>query len=175
MALDVDNKTFVIHVTIQKWEEMPVHLKKWAQIQDRAQVAALLFVKALTEVLTEYSDYSNVFSIKNIAELPENTRMKKHTIKLEKDKQPPFGPIYSLAPVELETLKTYIETNLANCFIRLSKSSAGAPIFFDWKQDGSFCFCVDYWGLNNITIKNQYPLLLMSKLLDWLGRARRFI
>ena len=51
----------------------------------------------------EYSNYSNAFWVKNIAELPENTRMNKHAIKLKKDKQPSFGPIYSLAPVELKT------------------------------------------------------------------------
>ena len=80
--------------------------------------------------------------------------MNEHAIELEEDKQLPFGPIYSLGPVELETLKTYIETNLANGFIRPSKSPAGALILFNQKPDGSFRLCVDYWGLNNITIKN---------------------
>ena len=81
---------------------------------------------------------------------------------------------YSLGLVELETLKTYIETNLANGFIRLSKSPAGALILFDRKSDESLCFCVDYWGFNNITIKNKYPLSLIGELLDQLGWARRF-
>ena len=57
--------------------------------------------------------------------------MNKHAIELEKSKQPSFESIYSLGPLELETLKTYIKTNLAIGFIRLSKSSAGAPIIFD--------------------------------------------
>ena len=74
----------------------------------------------------------------------------------------------------METLKTYIETNLANGFIRLSKSPAGAPILFDRKPDGSLRLCVDYRGLNNITIKNRYPLPLIGESLDRLGRARRF-
>ena len=42
--------------------------------------------------------------------------MNEHVIELEEGKQPPFGPIYRLGPVELETLKTYIKTNLANGF-----------------------------------------------------------
>ena len=74
----------------------------------------------------------------------------------------------------METLKTYIKTNLANGFIRLSKSPAGAPILFDKKPDGSLRLCVDYRGLNNITIKNQYPLPLIGESLDRLGRAKRF-
>ena len=100
--------------------------------------------------------------------------MNKHVIELEKNKQPFFGPIYSLGPIELETLKIYIETNLANGFIWLSKSSAGAPILFDRKPDRNLRLYVDYWGLNNITIKNQYPLPLISESLDRLGRAKRF-
>ena len=92
--------------------------------------------------------------------------MNEHAIKLEEGKQPLFGPIYSLGLVELETLKTYIKTNLANSFIRPSKSLARAPILFDKKPDRSFCFCVDYWGLNNLIIKNQYPLPLIGESLN---------
>ena len=102
-------------------------------------------------------------------ELPENTGINEYAIKLEKRKQPVFGPIYSLSPIELEILKTYIETNLANGFIRLSKSPVRVPIFFDWKPDKNLRFCVDYWDLNNITIKNQYMLLLIRKSLNQLG------
>ena len=167
-ALDVDSETFVLHVAIREREEIPVHSKR------QAQVGALLFDEAPTEVPAEYSDYNNVFSAENAAELPENTGINEHAIELEEGKQPPFGPIYSLGPVELETLKTYIETNLANGFIRPSKSPAGAPILFDRKPDRSLRLCVDYRGLNNITIKNRYLLPLIGKLLDWLGRARRF-
>ena len=111
MALDVNNKTFVGYMVIQEQEKMLVHSKKQAQIR------VLLFDKALIEVLVEYSDYSNVFLAKNAVELPENIRINEHAIKLKKDKQPSFGLIYNLELVELEILKTYIETNLANNFI----------------------------------------------------------
>ena len=167
-ALDADSETFVVHVAIREREEMTVDPGR------KAQIGALLFDEAPTEVPAEYSDYSDVFSAENAAELPENTGINEHAIELEEGKQPSFGPIYSLGPVELETLKTYIETNLANGFIRPSKSPAGAPILFDRKPDGSLRLCVDYRGLNNITIKNRYPLPLIGESLDRLGRARRF-
>ena len=64
-------------------------------------------------------------------ELLEYTRMNDHAIKLVKSKELLLGPIYSLEPVQLETLKTYIKTNLANDFIRPSKSSAGAIILLN--------------------------------------------
>ncbi len=76
--------------------------------------------------------------------------------------------------MELETLKAYIENNLASGFIRFSKSSAGAPILFDKKPDSNIRLYVDYQGLNNLTIKNRYPLPLVGESLDRLGRARRF-
>ena len=104
---------------------MPVHSKK------QAQVGALIFDKALTKVPAKYSNYNYVFLVENAAKLSENIGINEHIIKLEKNKQPFFGLIYSLGPVKLETLKTYIKTNLVNGFIRLSKSPAGAPILFD--------------------------------------------
>ncbi len=76
--------------------------------------------------------------------------------------------------MELETLKTYIETHLKTGFIRPSKSPAGAPILFDKKPDGNLRLCVDYRGLNNLTIKNRYLLPLIGESLDRLGRAKRF-
>ena len=122
--------------------------------QSGAQVGALIFDKAPTKVLAEYSNYSNIFSAENAADIPENTRINEYIIELEESKQPSFGLIYSLSPVELETLKTYIKTILANDFICSSKSPAGAPILFDKKANKSFCLWVNYWSLNNITIKN---------------------
>ena len=135
MAMDSDRKA---QIKAQSVAQSRV------QIQDKTQVEALQFDKALIEVRAEYSDYSNIFSAENATELPKNTGINEHAIKLEEGKQPPFGPIYSLGPVELEMLKIYIETNLANGFIRPSKSPAGAPIPFDQKPDRSFRLCMDY-------------------------------
>ena len=179
-VLDADSKTFEMHVAIWKQEEMTINPDRKAKIeaqsraQSEAQVRALIFNKAPSEVSAEYSNYSNVFSAENAADLPENTEMNEHTIKLEENKQPLFRPIYNLGPMESETLKTYIKTNLVNSFIRFSKSPAEAPILFDWKPNESFRFYMDYWDLKNITIKSRYPLPLIGKLLDWLDWVKRF-
>ncbi len=107
-------------------------------------------------------------------ELPENTGMNEHAIELIEGKQPPYRPIHALSPVELETLKAYLETHLKTGFIRPSKSPTGAPILFDKKPDSSLRLCVNYWSLNNLTIKNRYPLPLIDEALDRLGWAKRF-
>ena len=139
-----------------------------------AQIVALRQDEASTEVPPEYADYADVFSFDLAMELPENIGINEHAIKLEDGKQPPYGPIYSLGPVELETLKTYIKIHLKTGFIRLSKSPAGASILFDKKQDSSFWLYVDYRGINNLTIKNRDPLPIIGEALDWLGRAKQF-
>ena len=98
----------------------------------------MIVEKIPTKVPAEYLDFADVFSPDLASELPEHTGINDHAIELVESQDPPYGPIYSLESVELETLKAYIEINLANGFIRSSKSPAGASILFDRKSDGSF-------------------------------------
>lgn len=138
-----------------------------------AQIAALNTKEVIVPL--EYSDYADVFLEASAAELPKLTGINDHPIDLVDDKQPPYGPIYSLGPVELKTLKTYIETNLANGFLRPSQSPAGTPILFIKKKKSSFRLCIDNRDLNNLTIKNWYLLPLIGESLNYLGHAKRFI
>ena len=50
-----------------------------------------------------------------------------------------------------------------------------ASVLFVSKKDEDLRLCVNYWGLNCITIKNQHPLSLISETLDWLSEAEIFI
>ena len=109
-AMDEDSETFVVHVA-SIIETMSIHLAR------EAQIAALQADKAPTKVPAEYADYVDVFFPDLVMELPENTDMNEHAIKLIDRKQPPYGPIYTLSPVELEILKAYIETYLKIGFI----------------------------------------------------------
>lgn len=95
-------------------------------------------------VFTQYSDFANVFFSDSVAELSEHFEINNHSIDLEEGKQPPYGSIHSLVPVELETLKIYLETNLASGIIKPSKLPANPPILFIYKKDGSFWLCVNY-------------------------------
>jgi hypothetical protein len=74
--------------------------------------------------------------------------------------------MYPLSLRELVALKKFLEENLAKEFIQKSKSLAGAPILFALKKDGSLRLCVDYRGLNTVTVKNRYPLPLISEIID---------
>lgn len=121
----------------------------------------------------KYKEHTDVFS-KAMADILPEHRKYDCPVDLQEGAQPPFGPIYSLSPPELEALKTYIDENLAKGFIRPSSSPAGAPILFVKKKDGSLRLCVDYRGLNRVTIRNRYPLPLIPQLLDQLSQARIF-
>ena len=101
-----------------------------------------------------YADFINNFSLKLTTKLFKYTGINNYAIKLVNDWQPSYGLIYIPDPIKLETLKAYIENNLANGFIRPSKLPTGAFIFFDKKPDSSLRLCVDYQGYNNLTIKN---------------------
>ena len=121
----------------------------------------------------EYSNYSDVFSEGGNQALPEDSKVR-HSIEIEEDKEVPYGPIYPLNSQELKALREYITAALAKGWIRPSESSAGAPILFVPKKDGSLRLCVDYRALNKITKKNRYPLPLISEILDRLVGAKIF-
>lgn len=110
-ALNENFKTFVLYVAALKAPQMAIHPFQ------AAQVASLKANKTITKLLSEYSDYANVFLTKLAIELPEHNNINDHAIKLKKSKQHFFGPIYSLGQVKLETLKTYIETYVKTGFI----------------------------------------------------------
>ena len=107
-------------------------------------MVGLIVKKAPTKIPTKYSDFADIFSLDLASEFPNYTGINNHIIKQVDGQQPSYRLIYSLEPVELETLKAYIEANLANGLIRQSNSPARAPIPFDWKSNSSIQLCVNY-------------------------------
>jgi hypothetical protein len=73
---------------------------------------------------------------------------------------------YRMDVKDLAELKKQIEELLSKGFIRPSSSPWGAPTLFVEKKDGSRRMCVDYRSLNDVTIKNKYPLPRIEDLFD---------
>jgi hypothetical protein len=121
-----------------------------------------------------YKDYTDVFSKTEAGKLPDFTRVM-HSINIEERKIVFFGFIYPLSAVELRVLREYLKFNLIKRWIQKSRSPARAPILFTPKKDGILRLCVDYRGLNRITVKNRYPLPLISETIDRLSKAVRYI
>jgi hypothetical protein len=75
---------------------------------------------------------------------------------------------------ESEELLRELKSQLDSGFIRASRSPAASPVLFVKKPGGGLRFCVDYRGLNAITVKNRYPLPLITETLARLSRARKY-
>ncbi|XP_027155850.1 uncharacterized protein LOC113756359 [Coffea eugenioides] len=88
------------------------------------------------------------------------------------DLMPGTAPIsktpYRMAPAELKELKIQLQDLLEKGFVKESDSPWGAPVLFVKKKDESLRLCIDYRGLNEVTIKNKYPLPLIDSLFDQL-------
>jgi len=119
----------------------------------------------LSNVLSEYHKFADVFS-KTKAEVLSPHCPYDLKINLKEGAQPLVGPIYSLSALEQEALKEFIEENLNTCFIQPTSSPHGALVLFVKKKDGSLHLCVSFCGLNYISKKDRYPLLLIFDLLD---------
>jgi hypothetical protein len=129
---------------------------------------------SLRRIPKSYEEFKAMFiEKKGIRALPKHQPWD-HEIELEEGKQPGFERIIPLSEKELEILKRYIDENLAKGFIRKSKSSAGYPVLFAPKKDGTLRMCIDYRKLNAITKKNRYPLPNIQELRDRLSRAKIF-
>jgi hypothetical protein len=81
---------------------------------------------------------------------------------------------YRMPPNELAELKTQLQDLLEKRFIRPSSSLWGCPAIFVKKKDQTLRMCVDYRPLNEVTIKNKYPLPRIDILFDQLTGARVF-
>ncbi|GKE85177.1 putative reverse transcriptase domain-containing protein [Tanacetum coccineum] len=75
---------------------------------------------------------------------------------------------YRSAPLEMQELSEQLQELADRGFIRSSTLPWGAPVLFVKKKDGSFRMCIDYRELNELTVKNRYPLPRIDDLFDQL-------
>jgi hypothetical protein len=76
-----------------------------------------------------------------------------------------------MATPELAELKEHMKELLEKGFIHPSSSPWGTPVIFVPKKDGTQRLCVDYRALNEVTVKNKYPLHRIDDLFDQLRGA----
>jgi len=118
-------------------------------------------------------DFYDVFAKESFDTLPERKPWD-HAIELEPGSKPVNCKVYPLSPSEQVQLDEFIQENLASGRIRPSKSPMASPVFFIKKKDGSLRLVQDYRVLNSFTIKNRYPLPLISELVNQLRGAKLF-
>ena len=97
-----------------------------------------------------------------------------HNIVLEPNSTAVWKQMYRLSAKERAELEKQVTELLEKGYIQPSQSPFGAPVLFVPKPDGSHRMCIDYRGLNKITIKNRHALPRIDDLLDTLGKAEVF-
>jgi hypothetical protein len=92
----------------------------------------------------------------------------KFVIELKPDTTPIYKTLFRMTTIELAELKKYIKELLEKDFIHPSWSPLGALVIFVPKKDGTQRLYMDYGALNEVTIKNKYPLPRIDDLFDQL-------
>jgi hypothetical protein len=92
-------------------------------------------------------------------------------IELKPGTTPIYKTPYRMATPELVELKEHVKELLEKGFIYPSSSPWGAPVIFIPKKDGTQRLCMDYHALNEVTVKNKYPLPRIDDLFDQLRGA----
>jgi len=127
--------------------------------------------QAAATLLSAYvAEFQSMFAKEDFDILPEHRKWD-HAIELIPGAEPKSSKVYPLSLLEQAELDAFLEENLRTGRIRPSKSSIVAPVFFIKKKDGSLYLVQDYCALNAITIKNRYPLPLISELVSQLHGA----
>ena len=148
--------------------EKEIHLAATTTQEDLAAYHEHKNVDSATLLPKLYTAFLDVFSRKEADTLPKHGPYD-HAIHLKEGTQAPASALYSMSRDKALKLCQYLDENLSKGFIRASRSDAAAPVLFMKKPRGGLRFCVDYRGLNAITVKNRYPLPLISETLNRLS------
>lgn len=115
----------------------------------------------LSKIPSVYHDISEVFSKERALSLPPH-RPYDCAIELLPGAPLPSSRLYNMSRPEREAMEEYIATSLDAGIIRPSTSPLGAGFFFVAKKDSTLRPCIDYRGLNQIMVRNRYPLPLID-------------
>ena len=122
---------------------------------------------------SQYSEYTDVFGEQMFNTLPPCQDFN-HAIDLKDSFVPKVAKLYPLNPQELDACTAFMKENLQTGRIQPSKSPQASSFFFVKKKDGKLRPVQDYHYLNEHTIKNAYPLPLVSDLVNNLRQFSHF-
>jgi len=124
-------------------------------------------------VLEQLHRWIKVFSKKQLERMPTQ-KIWDHAIDMKEGFVPRKGKVYPLSREEREEMREFIQEQLRKGYIRPSKSPQIAPVLFIGKKDGKKRMVQDYRYLNEWTIKNNYPLPLISDVVENIGTKKVF-
>jgi Reverse transcriptase (RNA-dependent DNA polymerase) len=124
-------------------------------------------------VPAEYHEYLDIFSEEKAHRFPKS-RLWDHKIEMKEGFEPKSFKNYNLTLAEQLELDKFLKENLEKGYIQPSQSPMASLFFFVSKKDGKLQPCQDYRYLNDWTVKNSYPLPLISEIMDKLKGAKYF-
>jgi len=162
---ELEDRLFLTHLLL---EPDQVDLRATATTSQRLAEGARRSAEAQTAATplpTYVAEFRSVFAKEDFDILPEHRKWD-HTIELTPRVEPKSSKVYPLSPLEQVELDAFLEKNLCTRQIRPLKSPIAAIVFFIKKKDSSLHLVQDYCALNAVTIKNKYPLSLISELIS---------
>jgi len=146
--------------------------EKW-KIWDEEVEVAKSEAEAKKLVLEKFHEWIKVFGKKQSERMPTR-KLWDHAIDVKKGFVLRKGKVYLLSREEREEVREFVKEQLWKGYIRPSKSPQTAPVFFVGKKDGKKRMVQNYRYLNEWTVKNNYPLPLISDILENIGTKKVF-
>ena len=131
-------------------------------------------INILIKLLREYYEFTILFFWEKFNKLPSHC-LYDHIIFLLSDKKSLKGPLYNMSRDKLLVLQKYLKKHLFKSFIHVSSFSVTFSVIFIKKSEGELCLCVNYYDLNNLTVKNYYSLPLIQETLNLIISSVIFI
>jgi transposase InsO family protein len=156
------------------WDNSPTDISYLRTIA--TEIAIKAHEEKEVQLPEQYSNFSDVFEKKEFDKLPERKPWD-HAINLQpgadKDRKLK-GKVYPMNAREQKALDEFLEENLRTGRIRPSQSPIAAPFFFVKKKDGTLRPVQDYRRVNAVTIKDSWPLPLISDVITKIKDAKYF-
>ena len=124
-------------------------------------------------ILAKFHKWIHVFGKKTSEWMPTR-KLWDHAIDMKEEFVPRKGKVYPLSREEQEEVHKFISEQLRKEYIRPSKLPQIAPVFFIGKKDGKKWIVQDYRYLNKWIVKNNYPLPLISDIVEKIGTKKVF-
>ena len=143
-------------------DDDPDEVEDWPEVQHYRDKLLQDFADVLAESLPP---------LKNTTHPPSRIRLQPG-----KENDPPFKKAYRMSSSELEALRKQLDELLEKGYIRPSASPYGAPVLMVPKphQPGKLRLVIDYRGINQITVRDRYPLPNVDSMFDQLQGAKVF-
>ena len=160
---------------LEEVEEDSLHM---IRLLCRCNQAGLPESVAITEdlkdkILEDLHKYLLIFDKKAAVRISIK-KLWNHEIELKEGFQPKWAKVYPLLPAKRKKVEEWLQEHLQKGYVQESKSPQMSPVFFVPKKDGTKRMVQDYCYLNTWTVRNAYPLPLISELVDQLIGAKIF-